>query len=166
MEDKEIRKEKEKEINIRSSGIIKYENIKKTVEQMEKCVCNVTAYCNSQSHMSTGFFCKIPFPNDYFKTFPVLITSNFFHGDKILLEKIGINIRGKETKLIDLKKRIQYSSEKYMIAIIEIKEEDDINDYLEIDELMLKDLKNFEGFEYIKSEIHIIQYLAQKELSI
>ena len=162
MEDKEIRKEKEKEINIRSSGIIKYENIKKTVEQMEKCVCNV----NSQSYMYTGFFCKIPFPNDYFKTFPVLITSNFFHGDKILLEKIGINIRGKETKLIDLKKRIQYSSEKYMIAIIEIKEEDDINDYLEIDELMLKDLKNFKGFEYIKSEIHIIQYLGKKGLSI
>ena len=68
MEDKEIREEIEKEINIRSSGIIKYENIKKTVEQMEKCVCNVTTYCNSQSNMCTGFFCKIPFPNDYFKS--------------------------------------------------------------------------------------------------
>jgi len=162
---KEIKKIEKEEI-IRSSEIIKFETIKKTIEQMEKCICNVRFDVSSQTRYCTGFFCKIPFPN---YLFPVLITSNPTNENENLsekIEKIGINIKEKEIKLINLKNRIKYSSKKYKTFIIEIKEEDDINNYLEIDNLMLNDLKNFNCLAYIKNEIHIIQYSNIKELAI
>ena len=109
--------------------IISYENIKKTIEQMEKCICNI--YLNS--NFFTGFFCEIPFPNDLNGKIHLLITCNPFHDDISLLDKtdnIIINIGETKKILMNLKNRKKYLNIKYDKFIIEIKEEDGINNYL------------------------------------
>lgn len=95
-------------------SIIGYDEIKKTVDNMEKCICNIKSQEKSGCFFCTGFFCKIPFPNDINKNFPVLITINLFRRN--LLEKsenIQILTEGKEWKSLNLKNRIKYSSDKY-----------------------------------------------------
>ena len=151
-------------------SIIGYDEIKKIVDNMEKCVCKITSQKKS-GFLLTGFFCKIPFPNDINKKFPVLITVNLFgHGGSYLekSENIQIFTEGKEWKSLNLKNRIKYSSDKYDIFIMEIKEEDLIKNYLELDDCILEDIQNNNNENikiHINESIHIIQY-ANAKLSI
>ena len=182
----------EREIPLSSDITIKYEGIKKIVDQMEKCICQVRL--NQQC--LTGFFCLIPFI-DKNKKLPVLITMNYFTKDKLLFQKddklqIIIN-KGEYMNLIDsddkmkyvinqnqdnieteikyiyLKNRLIHSSEKYKTIIIEIKEEDDIQNYLELDDIIIDDILNnnkyFSFIKYINEMIYIIQY-PPHELSV
>ena len=147
-----------------SGQIISYENIKKTIEQMEKCICNI--YLNS--NFFTGFFCEIPFPNDLNGKIHLLITCNPFHDDISLLDKtdnIIINIGETKKILMNLKNRKKYLSIKYDTLIIEIKEEDGINNYLELDDYIIKYNYNNKNDLYKNKGIHIIQYCLN-ELSI
>ena len=68
-----------------------------------------------------------------------------------------------EIKEINLNNRIKYTNKEYDITIIEIKEEDNIKDYLELDENIIK-----EGINqlYINNPIYIIQYSEQKKLGV
>ena len=75
---------------------------------------------------------------------PVLITNNHvIHviEDKFLYNEytnIKIDIEEeKEAKIIDLKDRIKYTSEKFDITIIELKEKDNINNYLDLDDFII-----------------------------
>ena len=151
-------------------SIIGYDEIKKIVDNMEKCVCKITSQKEFR-FLLTGFFCKIPFPNDINKKFPVLITVNLFgHGGSYLekSENIQIFTEGKEWKSLNLKNRIKYSSDKYDIFIMEIKEEDLIKNYLELDDYILEDIQNNNSENikiHINEGIHIIQY-ANAKLSI
>ena len=72
------------------------------------------------------------------------------------MEKITISINnGSEIKEISLNNRIKYTNQKYDITIIEIKPDDNINDYLELDENIMKEGNNI---SYVKNSIYIIQY--------
>jgi len=75
-----------------------------------------------------GFFCIIPFINN--EELKVLITNN--HIINLEMEKviiISINIDN-EIKEIELNDRIKYTNKEYDITIIEIKEKDNINNYI------------------------------------
>jgi len=82
----------------------------------------------------TAFFCKIPFP-DLTHLLPVLMTHNcLLNEDNIAKGKI-IEFIMEEGKLFKISldiNRITYTSQKYNITFIEIKENDnlDINSFL------------------------------------
>ena len=68
---------------------------------------------------------------------------------------------------INLNNRIKYTNEEYDIAIIEIKEKDNINNYLELDDIIIDDIlnNNNQNKEYEDKTIYIIQY-PKGELSV
>ena len=122
-------------------NVISYECTKKIIEQMERNICKI----NIGMNQGTGFFTKIPFPNEN-KMLPVLITNNHVINNDILNKenmKIKIDIKEEDdTKEIILKNRMKYTNEEYDITIIEIKEEDNINNYLELDDIIINDILN------------------------
>ena len=72
-------------------------------------------------------------------------------------------------KKLNLNNRIKYThtQEEYDITIIEIKEEDKINNYLELDDNIINDILNNknQNVEYIDKTFYIIQY-PEGELSV
>ena len=119
----------------------KINNVKKIIEQSEKCICKIK--CNDKES-GTGFFSLIPFP-DKTNQLRTLMTNN--HVLKKSDIEIGKNIKfsinnGQKTFniLIDDSRKV-YTSKKYDITIIELKNEDGIKDdfCLEIDDLIFKE---------------------------
>ena len=140
---------------------------KEIVDQLEKNICKIKV----ENYEFTGFFCKVPFPDEN-NTLKVLITANHVPYDKILYnedESISILINEeKKERLLSLSNRIKYSSRGYNISIIEIKEEDKINNYLELDDKILNDIlnNNIEIEEYKDNFIYVLQNHYEFHLSI
>ena len=127
------------------------EQTKIIAEQMERYVCKVES---DYGGFGTGFFCNINFNNIII---PSLITAMHVIGPKKLLSngivKAMIN---EEEKVIQINEnRTLYSNEEYDVTIIEIKPEDKIEHFLEIDEGIFRESgkKN-----YIGNSIYCIQY--------
>ena len=145
---------------------ILYECTKKIIEQMEKNICKIKI----GNIQGTGFFCKIPFPTKELMI-PVLITNNHIIDDKILYKKdakIQIDIKEKENiKYINLNDRLKYTNENYDITIIELKQEDYINNFLELDDIIINSVINDhnENKEYIDKTVYILQY-PEGDLSV
>jgi len=140
-------------------NVISYECTKKIMEQMSKNICKIKI----GEEQGTGFFCKIPFP-DINNMLSVFITNNHIINDERLYEnnlKININIEEEnEIREINLNNRIKYTNEEYDITIIEIKENDNIKNYLELDDKIIEDIlyNNNKNNKYIDDTIYIIQY--------
>ena len=139
--------------------VISYECSQKIIEQMKKNICKIKV----GEQQGTGFFCKIPFP-DKNNLLPVLITNNHLINEPLLYKKdgnISINIKEEtEIEKINLNDRMKYTNEEYDITIIEIKDQDNIKNYLELDDTIINDIlfnKN-SNKEYIDETIYIIQY--------
>ena len=149
----------QKETNVNGyADLIAYSTTKKILEQMEKYICKI----NVGKMQGTGFFCKIPILK---KEIPVFITNNHIINEQILYknnEKIEIYIEEDiKKKYIELdEKRIKYTDEKYDITIIEIKENDEIKNYLELDDIIMNDLlyDTNKTIQYENDTIYIIQY--------
>ena len=136
---------------------IRLDDMKVIIEQMENCICRIFEKDNS---CSTGFFCKIPFP-DTLNLLPVLITNNHVLNEKCISlgKKISFTLNN-EKKLISIlidKDRICYTNREYDITIIEIKLNDDlnINSFLEVDE---RTLFSEHSEEYLNKSIYLIYY--------
>ena len=133
----ESQKESEKKSYELKSNKINLEPLK-NYQPFEKCLCKI----KFNKERSLGFFCKIPFPDKY-NLLLVLITK------KEIIEKINISkdnkkilINNKEYDISFDDSRKIYISEKYGIAIIEIKKCDSLEDikfYLEIDNSLYED---------------------------
>ena len=104
------------------------------IGQMEKNICKIILNDGSKG---TGFFCKIPFVNN--NKLSVLLTNNHVIND--LKKNFTIYYDNKFIE-IELEKRRKYTNEEYDITIIEIKEKDKIKEYLEIDEIIMKEGSN------------------------
>ena len=147
--------------------LISYDCCQKIMVQMKKHICKINI---TEEDIGTGFFCKIPFP-DKNKMLPVFITNNHVINEKILYkENARISIKIKEDNMdkeINLNNRKKYTNKEYDITIIEIKENDEIKDYLELDEKIINHIINNknENNEYMKETIYIIQY-PEGELSV
>ena len=148
------------------SNVIPYECTKKIIEQMEKNICRIIV----GNIQGTGFFCKIPFPNKN-NMLPVFITNSHVIDNNSLYKEnteIIVDIKEEnEIKKINLNNRIKYINEEYDITIIEIKEKDNIKNYLELDDIIMNDILYDENKnkEYIYKTIYIIQY-PESELSV
>ena len=112
------------------------ENI--TNSGIKKCVCKIEL----GQKKGTGFFCKVP-P----KNIKIFVTNNHvLNQDSLNIEKnLNIFIQD-EKKVINLnKKRFILTEEDLDFTIIEILDEDNINNFLEIDEFI--NTKNYEGYQ-------------------
>jgi V8-like Glu-specific endopeptidase len=136
--------------------IVSLEVTEKIINQMKENICKIYLKDGSKG---TGFFCKIPYTNN--KELKVLITNN--HVINLEMEKIKISINNDSViKEIELNNRIKYTNKEYDITIIEIREKDNIEKYLEIDEnIMEKD-----NIIYKKNSIYILQYPGGKRLGV
>ena len=133
---------------------------------MEKCICQIKI----ENKQGTGFFCKIPFPNE--KNFlPVFITNNHVINQEALSENnkdICLSIEEEsEDRIFNLNNRMKNTNEDYDITIIEIKEGDNIRNYLELDDKIKNDIKKNENKndKFKDNTIYIIQY-PKGELSV
>ena len=138
--------------------------------QMKKCICKI--YINGGN--GTGFFAQIPYKESYIK---VLITNNHvLNANNILDNKlITFSINNDILDIKMGKERKKYTSEKFDTTIIEIKETDKLEnviEYLEIDDINLKSIKqndkqlSNEHFNnlYKDESLYILNYLGGKDI--
>jgi len=129
---------------------ITYEKTKKIMEQIEKGICKI----NNKNGRGTGFFCRIMNGN---KDEYAMITNNHIIDESILKreKELCVELLNKEEKKIELNKNKKlYTSKEYDITIIEInKEKENIDYFLELDEIVLK-----ENPQLFNEDIYIIQY--------
>ena len=146
--------------------VISYECTKKIIEQMDKNICRIKI----GNIQGTGFFCKIPFPDNN-NMILVFITNNHIINEDILNnnnKNIIIQIKEeKKERILNIKNRMIYTNEEYDVTIIEIKEIDNINYNLELDDIIINDIlyNNNENDLYKYKTIYIIQY-PESELSV
>ena len=147
-------------------SLMTFECMQSAMEQMKKCVCKIRL----KDIQGTGFFCKIPFP-DINKRLPVIITNNHVINEELLNtkgSKIIIDIKEEDSlKEISLDNRITFTNREYDITLIEIKETDNINNYLELHDIIIDDIlnNNNKNMVYIDNEVYIIEY-PEGKLSI
>ena len=125
--------------------------IKQTeLKNKEDCICKIGG-----NKIGTGFFSKIKYKDKYIK---VLITNYHIINDEYLKDKNKLKVYvNEEYKIISINENsIIYLSDnkKYDIIIIRINE-DEINNYLEIDENIFK--SNSE-LAYNNEQIYILHY--------
>ena len=150
----------------RYPNVISYECTKKIIEQMEKFICKIKI----GETIGTAFFCEIPFPNKN-NMLPVLISNNHTINRDFLFNngsELEIHIKEKKDIIkLNLDKRMKYTNEKYDITIIELKETDEIKNFLELDDIIIDDIinNNNKNKEFIDKTIYIIQY-PESELSV
>ena len=148
--------------------VIDFDCSKEIINQMEKNICKIKI----GEEQGTGFFCKIPFPDEN-NMLNVLITNNHVINETILFkedEYLSIYIeKEKIIRKLNLNGRIKYTKSKkeYDITIIEIKEEDEIKNFLELDDKIINDItKNEnENVKYLDKTFYIIHY-PKGELSV
>ena len=146
-------------------NVISYDCTKTIIEQMEKYICKIKI----NENIGTGFFCKIPFPDKY-NMLSVFITNNHLINEEILYAKdinIDLYIYEEIDKIkLKLNDRIKYTNKDYDITIIEIKE-NEINNFLELDENIINDIvnNNNKNKNYEDETIYIIQY-PENQLSV
>ena len=139
--------------------VVSYECSKTIIDQMKKNICKMKI----GKEQGTGFFCEIPFPNED-NLLKVLITNNHVINEQTLKKKdavIPIDIEEEpNTKYLNLNNRIKYTSEKYDTTIIELKENDDIKNYLKLDDKIMEDIINSinKNDKYKDETVYIIQY--------
>ena len=145
---------------------VSYDSTKKIINQMEKNICKVRI----GSEKGTGFFCEIPFPDEN-NVLPVLITNNHVINEEALNKNnqlIYLDIKCEENiKTLNLNNRIKYTNKDYDITIIELKENDEINDYLTLDGGIINDIVNNinRNKDYLDTTVYIIQY-PEGQLSV
>ena len=157
MED--IKKEKYIE-NATSSVFIN--GIETILTQMKKCICKIYG---KNEMCSTGFFCKIPFP-DAQHLMPVLVTTDFAIDAEKLTTKISLNDEN-EFRELKLDKRKLLMNRKLNCAIIELLPDDKINDFLELDESVFKGMgAEVDEFYYRKKSVYLLQYLRGEKVAM
>ena len=140
---------------------VNIEGTKKILEQMTNCICKVK---NNQL-IGTGFFCKIPYNNN--TKINVLITSYQIINEFYFNQNNNINLLMNDynqLKIINIDStRNIYFNKEYNTTIIELKDFDNINNYLELDDnLFNNNIKSI--FE--KESIYILQYLNGGKASV
>ena len=142
------------------------EATKNILEQMQKCVCKIY---NGEKGAGTGFFIKIPYKSILL---PVLITARHVINENDINKDISITLNDdKNTKLLKIdNERKMYASEKLDVTIIEIKEKDEINNYLELDDEIKNSIKlvneNHLKNIYSNKSIYSINYPNGKKVVV
>ena len=124
--------------------------------QMENCICKIKI----ENNETIGFFCLLPLKKMFLR---VLITNNLIINEETLTKKELLIefLNEKEIKKIALKNRKKYTNKEYNTTIIEIKEEDKINKFLELDEDLVEMINEKKDADNIYKElIHHLEYMS------
>ena len=152
---------KEKKLN-NFSEPVSLETSEKIIDQMKNCVCKIST---ENGQKGTGFFCKIPFPETD-NLLSVLITNNHVIDESILENEknkvILLLNNDNEIKEIKLENRIKFTNKEYDITFIELKENDGITKFLELD----KNIQTNVNIPYIGESIYILHYPGSKNVSV
>ena len=141
------------------SNLDNSKHTKMILEQMKNKVCKIDL---ENKIKGSGFFCKLPFPDNN-NLLPVLISNYQIINDSILKkDKISLSINNEKNIEIKLDNRIKYINKEYDISIIEIKDKDGIENYLDVDETILE--KNND--DYIGKSIYLLHYPESEDLNI
>ena len=150
------------------TGIFELDICKKMLYIMNNCICKI----NFENKQAIGFFCKIPIPYNNMPLY-VLITNNNVLNEDILDKKdgkISINIKDeKNIKELNLNNRKKYTSKEYNTTIIEIKEDDRIKNYLELDHMIIQTIMNKQKeikSRYIEEYKDQIIYMINNQLGV
>ena len=139
---------------------ISIEGTEKILSQMKNSICKIYK-CNG-----TGFFCKIPFKNDYLKALITnyhVIDKDYIKNNDII--KISLNDDKERRDIKGLDKRKKFFDENYDITIIEIKNSDNIKvNYLELDDNIFDD--NSELYYEKNTTIYILHYPKMNKASV
>ena len=127
-----------------------------------KSICEI----NVSTGDCSGFFCKIPYTENNNLLLPVLITNNhIFSTNYPFIEKkyIKIIIDGK-FKTLSLKNRKGWINKEMGFMCIEIREkEDDIHNFLNLDDIVLEN--NFSNDCYLNKKVLIFDIKVTKKAS-
>ena len=139
---------------------VNIECTKKILDQMMNCIFKIKI----NGVYATGFFCKFSHKNQAIKVFitsyQVLNENNFIENKKL---DLSFNDE-KETIIIDLSiERKTYFNKDYDITIIELKDEDKIKNYLELDDNLFHD--NAEII-YKNKTIYTLHYQNEKNACV
>ena len=148
---------KEKEI----AGYPKAISLKGTEEIIKQMKTKICKIFKDNGQKGTGFFCKVPYPNEN-NLLPVLITNNHIINELEMNKTIALSINN-DFKELKLKDRIKYTNRELDITIIEIKNYDNINNYLDLDE-KLKINKN--NFLFKGESIYLIHHRRDENLYV
>ena len=131
--------------------------------QMKKCICKVFSVDGMKS---TGFFCKIPFP-DKSHLLPVLITTQHSLHDLKKQNSIPISINEdnivKSLTLNNMRKI--YMNVELDTCIIELLPEDKIDDFLEIDDVLFMEKEMNLECIYKKKSVYVLHYIKGEKLA-
>ena len=125
---------------------------KTILNQMMNCICKIKINATN----GTGFFCKIPYKNSSMKVLMTnyhVLDEKYCVGDKDI--NVLVNDEDKAYGINLLIRRKTYFNKDYDIAIIELKEEDGIKNFLELDENLFKDKENI---FYEDKSLYVLQY--------
>jgi len=145
---------------------VSFENTEKILFQMKNCICKI--YKN-KGETGTGFFCEIPYQSKLLK---VLITNNHVLNEDDLKNDniIKYTLKGdKQIRKIKIDNKIRkiYTSKELDISFIEIKEnEDNINEYLEIDEELINQNEEYIETTYKNKSIYLLHYPSGKDIVV
>ena len=151
----------EEEGTIDTSPIpVSINNIEKILQQMKKCVCKI----KKEKLKGSGFFAKLPYKSTLKN---VLITNkHILNKDDLKVGKIlKVSINNEEEyKEIEMDgKRLILVDEEKDLTIIEIREKDKINNYLDIDERY--NLNNIEE-RYKNESLYVLNYAKGKDVVV
>ena len=115
------------DIVLEDGEIVNFNNLKKIANSgIEKIICKIVI--EEELKSGTGFFCIIKENN-----MKVMITNNHVINDEYLKNKKEIKIERRKEINLELK-IYKMTNEEFNFTIIEIIQEDNINNYLEIEE--------------------------------
>ena len=127
------------------------------LDQMKNSVCKI--YINDE-FKGTGFFCKIPYNEDLL---PVLMTNNHIINESFLEKEKELKISmNNKYKKIELDERNIYTDKNYDVTIIEIKEKDGINKYMDLDDNIFE--KN--NLSYINKSVYVLYIPENKNVEV
>ena len=126
------------------------------MSQLDRHICKIYV---TKNEIGTGFFCRIRYPDDN-RRLPVLITNNHVLNEKDLEINNTIKITLEDDKIekniLINKFRLTYTNPDLDVAIIQIKPEDQIEAFLDIDENVFN--KDYTKIYKKDTSIYLLQY--------
>ena len=151
-----------KEIFIESSlHPVSIEQTEIILDQMKNCVCKI----HKEGKKGTGFFMQVPYDNQILN---LLITNNHVLNEQDIIIGNTINISLNNEKIfknikIDLNRK-KYTNKDLDVTLIEIKHEDNIENYLLLDDkIMNNDIDNYNNL-YKSESLYILNYINGKDI--